>query len=131
MRKLLSILLLALLALSPVSPLLAESALAEANLPLCCRGDGAHKCARMAGMAAMQANPGTTPHIAELRAKCPCPPASMVSVHAETFARPTELHVIALAQAHPAGVPQTECRRRIALDRSRRKRGPPTLLLAA
>ncbi len=115
--------LLLVLGLSLVTPLLASGA-ADASVPACCRRSGRHHCTMHTGVEVggqgpvLQTNDGSCPY---------CP----------RFAPAVHLHVFTVAfmgtdatplASHPAGLVQTECRWRIARDRSRQKRGPPTLL---
>lgn len=126
MRRLFSILLLVVLAFTPVAPAFAQ--MEGANVPLCCRGNGAHKCMRMAGMAGAPAAESATPQFAKLRARCPYSPASVVSLHAEPLGQPKRVVSLMPVACRPAGVPQTEARGRIALERCHGKRGPPSNL---
>ena len=132
LRKLLSISLLAVFGLPLFAPLLALGQRAEDNLPACCRRNGTHHCAM--SMAAP-----TEPAASDRKAsrwnapvgQCPyCPASVATGHHRETFAAPPAQAIYAELLRHPAGSVQTESRRRIARDRSRRKRGPPILSLA-
>ncbi len=75
----------------------------------------------------MNAGQGLSNQFAALHGKCPAYP------HSATSARQTDvsLHSTALFYAevlsHPATKPQTQALARIALGRSRQKRGPPAL----
>lgn len=58
---------------------------------------------------------------------CPYSPASVTVVHGDAFAMPVSEAAYAGIVSHPAVHVQTESLRRISRDRSRQKRGPPTL----
>jgi hypothetical protein len=129
LRKLLSILLLVVFGLPVVSPLFALSTTGGTRLPACCRRDGKHHC-----MASTVDGGSLTRSGAQFSAaaeKCPyCP--SVVSIrHNERLAVPVGDAVFASLVGHPSAVAQTESMRRISLDRSRQKRGPPVLSLLA
>jgi hypothetical protein len=60
--------------------------------------------------------------------KCPyCPAAIVAAVHGKTFIAPPSQAIFAGLFAHPAVAAQTESKLRISLNRSRQKRGPPSL----
>ena len=122
MRRLLAIFLLAAFGL-PV----AASALALAqdsgspHLPVCCRRNGAHHCAMLAasrGAPAVSATcssfpqPSTTAPAANSAALIPPAPATLF--HLTTF----------------TASQRAETQRRISRERSRHKRGPPTVRLS-
>jgi hypothetical protein len=123
-RQILSIFLVLLIGFPLVAPMFA--AIPEANLPACCRKNGAHHCDGMA-MEMMHAAPSG--HVfSDAGGLCPFYPKSTAAV---------QLHPVFLASsqvrfadvvAHPTGQPQTEARYRIAYSRSRQKRGPPVIL---
>jgi hypothetical protein len=58
--------------------------------------------------------------------KCPYAPGVFTVSHVQVFTAPTAVAVFASLVSHPAGLAQTESRWRIARDRSRQKRGPPS-----
>lgn len=130
MRRLISILMLAVLGGFYVAPLL-QAALSdpESDLPACCRRSGAHHCAIMGGYlrrhSSGEAAFGSPVH-------CPFYPQQRVM-----FWSPLPSGVLPFAalyfaelQNHPACHAQTEARLRISFDRSRLKRGPPNTVLA-
>jgi hypothetical protein len=130
MRKLLSIWLLAALILPIVAPLLALGQDADAGLPACCRKNGKHHC--MMSAAKRQALEGSD---ARLRwtapmEECPCCPAGVVATHPSVFAVIPARGAFVGIVSEPAKAVQAECKRRIARDRSRQKRGPPRVALA-
>jgi hypothetical protein len=61
--------------------------------------------------------------------KCPYYAGLTVVSEFSHFALLTGDAIFAELMSHPAVVAQTECKWRIARDRSRQKRGPPFLLL--
>jgi hypothetical protein len=132
LRKVLSIVLLLVFGLAAVAPLLAAGQDADAGLPACCRRNGAHHCAMgiagmrgMGGMRAM-ADASDAPRWKAPASRCPYCPVSVVRGHVHDVSGPPLQQVYVLADfSRPAGQAQTECKRRMALDRSRHKRGPP------
>jgi hypothetical protein len=136
-RRLLTILLLALCALPAFAPLLALTTpqLRESDLPACCRRNGAHHCAMsMAAMSTLARDqyrarprsfaPPVEPCPFRTTALAPAPPNSGTPGLAAAST------LFASLYAHPSGLLQTQCRRRIAQARSRYKRGPPAPSLA-
>ena len=122
MRRLLAISLLMLFSFSLISPLLATDAL-EASLPACCRRAGKHHCAMQIADSEQGRNIGI---VAE---KCPYAPAAPAVMHLSVFAPPAAEAVFAGLVGHPAVHAQTAAQYRISFDRSRQKRGPPSLIL--
>ena len=121
-RKLATILMLAVFGLQFLSPLLAATSSSEMNLPACCRRNGLHHCA--AGMtmqgvdAGMQGKHWSSP---------PCstyPSSFVVSHHSDGGLAPSAVAYAAVL-SHPAVYAQTESKWRLARERSRCKRGPP------
>lgn len=122
-------------------PLLAMARGPESRLPACCRRAGAHHCAMgMAGMA--QGGSGVSDGSGAAEAgggarwmapveRCPMWPVPVQSPRGIGFdavlgAQPG----FAVAVCHPGSVVQASSRRRIARERSRHKRGPPSGLTA-
>jgi hypothetical protein len=125
LRRLLSILLLAVFGLPVVSPLFALSTTEATRLPACCRRDGKHHC-----MASMADRDNLTRRGTQFGApaeKCPYCPSALAATHKELLALPIGDAVFASLIGHPSGVAETESMRRISPDRSRQKRGPPVL----
>ena len=127
MRKALSILLLAFFGLPIFSPLLALTPRSEKDLPACCRRNGKHHC--MMSMAERSLRASHDPQFQAPAEKCPYCPTAIAVVHGNTFVPPTAQAIFASLIAHPAVAAQTESKLRISRDRSRQKRGPPTLFL--
>ena len=133
LRRLFAILLLIAVALPLVSPLFALGQDAEANLPACCRREGKHHCAmNMSERKRPSADALHAAGQAQWQAParcCPCYPASTPAMsHRDLLGAPPAEAIFAGLVSHPAGSVQTECKRRISLDRSRGKRGPPSNL---
>ncbi len=129
LRRLLSILLLAVFALPLATPLLALGQDADAGLPACCRRAGKHHCAM--NMAQLQKSTQST----EPQFRAPMAPCkfygTVANVLQHELARPAAARAIfAGLQSHPAVHAQEESRRRLALDRARQKRGPPPASLS-
>ena len=127
LRKLLSILLLAVLSLTVVAPLPSFGRLDDSSVPACCRKGGRHHCLMNRGERS-----GANDHAMQIGGpieKCPCCPGTIPAVHPNVLGPPTSATAFASLISHPAGVAQTESKRRISSDRSRQKRGPPALPL--
>jgi hypothetical protein len=132
-RRLLSILLFWATLLPMIAPMLSTGAMAESSLSACCRRGGKHHCAMSAEERAQmmgEQNDGAskTAGMSAPPEKCPYSQHSLGAVHLQVFTpEATAMHsVIALQEASAAE--QAECLRRISFDRSRQKRGPPSLL---
>jgi hypothetical protein len=125
-RKILSLLLLALFALPLASTLLASSQ-GEANLPACCRRAGAHHCA---GMSAPETAAASTDHahVAILTAHCPSYPATVATLHPPFFPFGADTSIPANNQSQSAKRISPSSRQTTAHNPARPTRGPPTLL---
>ena len=129
LRRLLPILLLAALVLPPFAPMLASWQSGDAGLPACCRRGGRHHCAMSMAEGNLRVASDVGDGWEAPRERCPFCPAAVISGHRhETLAGPPLQAFFEPGYSHPSGAVQTECKRRISLDRSRQKRGPPTLL---
>ena len=127
MRKLISILLLAIFGLPFVSPVFAATAKSETNLPACCRKNGKHQC--MTSLEGQAPSASTKPTLRAPQEKCPYYPASVfVSPHMDLGLAPSVATYAGIV-SHPAVHAQTESKWRVARDRSRHKRGPPSVSL--
>jgi hypothetical protein len=126
LRRLLSILLLVVFGLPVVSPLFAMESMDQTRLPACCRRDGKHHC--MASMSDRNGLRQTTRAFSTPTEKCPYCPSAVIAVHTDLLALPPAKAVFASLVSHPSGTAQTDSLRRISRDRSRQKRGPPSLL---
>ena len=122
-RRILSFTLLLLFSFPLISPLLALTAGSDANLPACCRRNGAHHCMRMTRPTESS---GVT--LSAVPQRCPAFPAVVNQVrHGNLSLSPASL-IFAGIVSHPAVKPQTQARARVALDRSCQKRGPPAAI---
>jgi hypothetical protein len=127
LRKLLAITLLAVIALPLISSLFAQSAKGEGSLPACCRRQGKHHC--MAGRAGGLATSNAVPRFRSPLEKCPDYPGLTIVSDLSIFALPANDAIYAGLVSHPAVVAQTQCKWRVARERARQKRGPPSFLL--
>jgi hypothetical protein len=124
MRRLLSLILLAAFVLPVVAPALALGQDPDASLPACCRRHGKHHCAMLAATLS-RAHSGP-----QIGAVCPFYPQHLVApvtgAHLIGYSSSQRTLIFAFVLA-PAVRARTH--RRIARERSRPKRGPPTELL--
>ena len=125
-RKFLSILLLAFFGLPLMSPLFALGTDVPSSVPACCRRNGAHHC--LGGMTEHAGASKQGIQIGALAQKCPYLPKAVAATHPNLLAPGTSAAVFAGIVSHPTGIAQSESKRRISCDRSRQKRGPPSLL---
>ena len=65
-----------------------------------------------------------------VRAKCPCCPGAVSAMHTNVAGAPSASTQFVVGELYFAGIAQTESLRRISQDRSRQKRGPPTVRLS-
>jgi hypothetical protein len=121
-RRSLAISLVMLFSFLLISPLLASDAV-DASLPACCRRAGKHHCAFTDG--------GTQQgrSIDLIAEKCPYAPGAPAAFHLAAFAPPASDALFAGLVSHPSIHAQTAAQYRISFDRSRQKRGPPSLIL--
>ena len=127
LRRLISILLLAVFGLPFVLPMLAMGQDPDGGLPACCRRNGKHHC--MMSMAERgKLSVSGDPQFQAPAEKCPYAPASVAPAQPNPLATPTTAAAIFGALvSHPTGFAQTEAKRRISLDRGNQKRGPPAM----
>ncbi len=90
----------------------------SANLPACCRRNGAHRCMEMAAMAASSATPA-------VHAVCPAFPHNQASAQTGVWNHSASPQSAGRLETRPAVIGQVEAGYRIASTRSRHKRGPP------
>ncbi len=126
MRRLLAIALFFLVSFPLISPLFALTGGPQANLPACCRRNGAHHCM---GTMRMPDSADQTIKLASKPARCPAFPQFSSSIPHIQLAPPAAALLFAEVVGHPAVRPQVQARARVSLDRSRHKRGPPVILL--
>ncbi len=128
MRKLLSILLLAVLGLPFAAPLLAQRAMDD-GLPACCRKGGKHHC-MMGNMSVHKdGSVATLPTVHALPERCPYCVASAAAWHPDPSASAFHDTLFVHVLTHAFVQAQSETNRRVSRDRSRQKRGPPQFSL--
>jgi hypothetical protein len=129
MRRLLSILLFWAILFPMVAPALTSGAMGDSMLPACCHRGGMHHC--------MMSPEERATLIRELEGvvrfgaipeQCPYSQRSLAAAHLQVFSTgATSTHAFGTLR-EPSAMAQAECLRRISFDRSRQKRGPPSLL---
>lgn len=122
-RKLCSILLLAIFSLAAVLPLLALGETGKTSLRACCLKNGEHHCVGSMGEGSESGQ--QTDRVGALRARCPRCPGVPAPAHSVGLSLQRAERISVSPMSHPTGVAQTESKRRMSLDRSRQKRGPP------
>ncbi len=128
LRKLIAIALLAVFGLPSAPSLFAVTTRSESSTPACCRRTGKHHC--MMSMAERSGLLSDQSGFSAPLERCPYNPPALLSIHHSVgFVPPSGHAIYAGLVSHPSGVVQTECKRRISLDRARGKRGPPVSLL--
>ena len=128
-RRLLSILLFWATLFPMIAPALSTGALGQSMLPACCRRAGAHHCEMSAAFRALlQRDLDSSTRIGAQPEKCPYRQRSLAATHLQTLTATAARPESVLALQQPSAAAQAECLRRISFDRSRQKRGPPSLL---
>lgn len=123
MRRLLTLVLLAFFNAPLMTPLFALALSSDANLPACCRRNGAHHCAMQ--MAQSESN---DPAFTSVPERCPAypRPATLVRItHAQTR---SEARSGTATAAVTHVMPATETRSKLAFASPYQKRGPPSQL---
>ncbi len=123
MRKLLSLLLLAVFSLPLLLPALALAQGPESNLPACCRRNGAHHCMMSAQEMAALLN-GT--RASAPRPHCPNYPIAITTLRHVDLATPKATPSLASVVRRSAMLIPSETRTRLAVDTTHLTRGPPT-----
>ena len=126
MRRLLSFCLFAATLLPLLAPLLSVGAAAQAGVPACCRRGGRHHCAMLED-ATVSREDGQH-HARAPREMCPYQQRALAAAHHEQVAMAASGSSMMVVLHEPDALAQVECLWRISFDRSRQKRGPPTLL---
>lgn len=124
-RRLLALSLLLLFSFPLVSPLLALSTSSDANLPACCRRNGAHHCQMKVPRPDAS---GYQVSVSTISTKCPFypKPATLVSHHDARLHGTSRLFA---ESVNHSTVKAPSCTHvRVALDTAWQKRGPPTHL---
>jgi hypothetical protein len=130
LRKLLSILLLTVFGLPFASPMVALGQSAGNGVRACCRRAGAHHCNEDMGAMNDTASHPLGHQWTSPADKCPFAPQATPAVHLQIAGPSTSAEIYASLVSHPCGLAQTQSKWRIARDRSRSKRGPPSAALA-
>jgi hypothetical protein len=133
MRRLLSILLFGAILFPVVAPVFTSGAMAESTLPACCRRSGKHQCgmlpAERAATSSVQASSAPkSVNFDQPLQQCPYRQRSLAASHLQVFAPGSAAAQATNLLQQPSAAAQAECLWRISFDRSRQKRGPPTLL---
>ena len=122
LRRLISILLLAVLGLPLAAPLFAATSQSESRLPACCRKNGKHHC--MGGME-MQAASSAEPSFRTPLEKCPFAPAMPAVLHGKAGTPGRVQRIGARLAVQPVVGERAESKRLACRTRSHQKRGPP------
>jgi hypothetical protein len=126
LRKILSILLLAIFGLTAVAPLVASATKSDAGLPACCRSNGRHHCIMNASERSSWMSRQS--EVATPQEKCSYLPGILAVAYHPLLAIAAAASLFAILATRPNGIAHTESKWRIARDRSRQKRGPPVIL---
>jgi len=112
-----------------IAPALTTGAMGQSTLPACCRRGGQHHCQMSPEVRAllMHELDGST-RIGAPPEQCPYRQRSLAAAHLQTPTPGASTSYAALSLHEPSAAEQAECLRRISFDRSRQKRGPPSLL---
>jgi hypothetical protein len=129
LRRLLSIVLFWATLFPMVAPAFAAGAAGQSTLPACCRRGGKHHCMMSAEeRALLMGESGGAIRVGAPPEQCPYSQRSLAVAHLQVFT-PGAAAIHAEFLFHkPSAAAQAECLRRISFDRSRQKRGPPSLL---
>jgi hypothetical protein len=122
-RRILALSLLLLFSFPLVSPLLALSANSDANLPICCRRNGAHHCQLKMQRSNTSAHQIT---ISTIPTQCPFYPGPATLVRHNDARLHASTRLFAASVDHASVKAPTYAHVLIALDTAWQKRGPPT-----
>jgi len=126
LRRILSLVLLAAVGLPTIAPALALAEDPDASLPACCRRHGQHHCTMTMEQMARLSRESS---MLQVGAVCPCYPrheiAPVTGAHLLALHAPGRAAIFSPALAPTA---RAETHRRISRERSRYKRGPPSLI---
>lgn len=125
MRKLISILLLAVFGLPVVSPLFAATQAADAGLPPCCRRNGKHHC--MMKTEERNAVSDHLPAFATPSERCPYFPAFVLRVQGDPFAAPERDKTLSPPAVLPVVLTQRLSIFAVPAQTAHLKRGPPVV----
>jgi hypothetical protein len=123
LRRLLSILLLAVTALAAVSPLFALTPM-RTGLPACCRKNGKHHCE-----GSVQVSSEKTATLTALADKCPYSPVTAANNHSNDPALASRQSIWIAPAIHSALLPNMQSKHYSAAASLQHKRGPPTFFL--
>jgi len=125
MHRVLAALLLGLISFGLIAPAVSADVLSQ--LPACCRVHGKHHCAMKHATAGhFSAESGVS--VSSVDEKCPISfQGGMLGFHSQTIWFSGGQVFFGCILNHPAIQAQTEARYRIWFNRSRQKRGPPSL----
>ena len=129
--RFLAVILLSVFGVFYAMPLVqATSSDPEAGLPACCRRHGKHHCAMMDQY--LKASNSGAPQLRAIPQHCPFYPHSSTTSSLRSHnALASSLAFFAQVVSHPSVHPQVRAVYRLSLDRSRQKRGPPSVSLCA
>jgi hypothetical protein len=127
-RRLLSILLFWATLFPLIVPALTTGAMGQSTLPACCRRGGTHHCNMSPEFRALLERLDGSTRISAVPEQCPYRQHSLAAVHLQTPTPGASASYAAFSLQEPSPAAQAECLRRISFDRSRQKRGPPSLL---
>ena len=129
LRRLLSIVLFWATLFPMLAPALAAGAVGRSTLPACCRRDGKHHCMMSAEeRALLMGESGGAIRVGTPPQPCPYSQRSLAAAHLQPFTPGAAARHAEFLFHQPSAAVQAECLRRISFDRSRQKRGPPSLL---
>jgi hypothetical protein len=124
-RRILALSLLLLFSFPLVSPLFALSTNSDANLPVCCRRNGAHHCQMKLQRSNTSADQTT---VTTISTKCPFYPGSAILVRHNDARLHAGTRLLAESVNHTTVKAATYAHVQIALDTAWQKRGPPARL---
>ena len=132
LRRYVAMLLLAVFGLPIVLSSVALGQDPEAGLPACCRRTGTHHCGMSLGERTGHAEAALQERVWKAPIeRCPyCPASPAVSVHLDVLSPGAMPAGFGFAHGPAALIRRAECSRRIARERARHKRGPPSVSLA-
>jgi hypothetical protein len=125
-RRLLSLLLLAVFSLPLLLPALALAQGPESNLPACCRRNGAHHCSmsEQEMTALLNGTRASAP-----RPHCPNYPVAITALRHVDLATPKAAPALASVVGQSALLFPSDTRTRLTLDNTHLTRGPPASAL--
>jgi hypothetical protein len=119
MRRVISLSLMMLFSWILIAPLFASDS--DANLPACCRRNGAHHCM----MRMMEQHSGQQQGLTSVLEKWPCYPTGACAAYSLIFKSESGDQFFANVVCHPTAASHAEALYHISSFRSNPKRGPP------